>query len=165
MERAYEEGDEGAENQKWLQDLYAVMEGYGGVQQQAIPTYSNNEIYNQIDYQQQQPQLSVPSNPMSQHTTPVHAPLSASQQPSYDEDQNDQTQVSYGQDYSQYQQDSMNFSYQPNMSNMSMRRESQPQVQEQQQNYVQQNYEQNYQQQDYSYTGYDQVSKRFIIQI
>lgn len=162
MERAYEEGSESAENQKWLQDLYVVMESYGGVQQQAaIPTYSTNEIYNQVDYQQQQPppQMSVPSgiyDPISQHTTPIHAPQAVSQQPSFDEDQNDQqhSQVSYGQDYIQHQPDPNIYSYQQNMS---MRRESQSQVQEQQQNYPQQTYENYYQQQNNEYSEYDQV--------
>lgn len=168
MERAYEEGSESAENQKWLQDLYAIMERNGQiVLQPAVPTpYSTNEIYNPVDYSQQQPAMTVPQgiyDPMSQHATPVHASQPVSQQGSYEEDQNDQkNQGNYNQDYSQYQQDPLAYSY---GQNVQLKSESQPQIQEQQQNYLQPTpYDQNYQQQDYSYTGgYDQVHIRVMI--
>lgn len=161
MERAYEEGSESAENQKWLQELFTIINSCGSgqqfQQQSAIPTYSTNENYNPGEYQQ--PQISNPQgiyDPMSQHTTPVHAPQAVSQQPSFDDDQSDQQtqQINYSQDYGQYQQDTINYSYQQQpQQNVSIRRESQ----QQEQNYLQPNYEQNYQQ-DYGYVGYDQVS-------
>lgn len=156
LERAYEEGSDSTEDQKWLQDLYAAMEGYSEVQP-AIPTYSN-EVY---DYTLQQQQLPVTSgiyDPMSQHTTPVHPSQPITQQPSFEEDQNDQqSQVVYNQEFNQYQPDPKNYSY---PQNVSMRRESQPQAQAQEQNYLHPtSYDQNYQQQDYNaYAGYDQVS-------
>lgn len=190
IERAYEMGNVGTEDQKWLQDLYAVMHDSDlNEQQQSIkaPAYpSSNDVYNQVDYQ---PRHSVSSggvnDPISQHQTPTHVPLV--QQPVYGEseqsfEQQNSSQI-YNPDYSQYQQqqqpppsqpqqqqaDFNNYSY---SQNNSMSRENVSQGNEQQ-NFIQTaatsydpNSQPNNYQPEYSYAGYDQVShSQFFLQL
>lgn len=184
IERAYEMGNVGTEDQKWLQDLYAVMhdsdlnqpQQQESIQATPIPTYSSsNDVYNQVDYQ---PRHSVSSggvyDPMSQHQTPTHV-AQIQQQPVYGESEQSfeqQNSQIYNQDFNHYQQppiqpqaDFNNYSY---SQNNSMSRENVSQGNEQQ-NFIQTaaptSYDPNAQinnyQPEYSYAGYDQVSFYF----
>ncbi|KAG5672908.1 hypothetical protein PVAND_002996 [Polypedilum vanderplanki] len=196
MEKSYEDNfnnNDAIEDPKWLQDLLLILQNGTGSslsQQQYIstsqqqpslvPTYSPNDMYNPVEYQQkQQPTLYDPMG--SQHQTPTHAASAVVQssqiyeehgsyQYNYDHQNtavNNQvpTIANYNQDYmNPYQQQSdqnsfnQNGSFQNENNNQSMIHANNQQ--QQQHNFMQPTIDQNYsqpQQSDYnSYNSWDQ---------
>ncbi|XP_070490967.1 uncharacterized protein Sec16 isoform X2 [Chironomus tepperi] len=182
MEKLYEDVDnvEGTEDQQWLQDLANVLQNETGTNysQQYVPAdVQTNDVYNPLDYQQQQtiqqPQSTPIYDPVSQHQTPVHAPTIPSQ--NYEE--HDSNQIVYEQQnqvpvttydqntaYSnQYQMQDQMQNYSNYNQNVGMQNDGQinEQQQNQQQGYAQQTYDPNahgnYQQQNDGYGyGWDQ---------
>lgn len=128
MEKSYEDnfnnnGIDASEDQKWLQDLAAIMQGFDEsydnreqlLIQEQTPQHTTTDAYNPLSYQ-------VPAtlpgvyNPMSQHQTPTHAAANEEVEEPYQ--LNNEQNSTFGNsnenfNQSHYQNDS-NYSYEYN---------------------------------------------------
>lgn len=164
MEKSYEDnfnnnGLEMSEDQKWLQDLSALLQSSAEVPvQEQTPQISSNDVY---AYQT----APIPAgiyDPMSQHQTPTHAPISYEPDDSYrSQEQMSQVESFNQSQYQQQQQQQQHLNDQSyDYNSIASENQAQQSYSEQppydptaQGNYLQQ------QATDYSsYGGWDQVS-------